>query len=422
MNSNNEAKSREPPHSASASRQQQQKKPSSNAITALLKSSTSTQGNKNDKSIGKLLLEKIQGRKGRKKEGTAKSGALTNSSLINAAPSELKAAAAHDSGIAYAAAPPSELKIAATSHSIGGNIASAPSSDLNAALRTFLFDPESNQSIPVYVLSKRPCDGKPMAVIAALDKLRNGEINIARLLQVDNTNFYHMNASGKKISLSNHEDAQGNSVNALWVVPQKCGEAETILYKGKQHTIPKGKVAKCFDETVFPLQKKIDDRREAVRYQRKTHVSLTATIGGKSYMLATLPFQKLASKVLKIKAAECKVGKTIRGVQYVHTEVVDGKEVETFKTVDVTVRDHKESDGAIGVTTEVGRMVLPRPHLVMPIDAMPLQSNGSLDFRLDNLQKVSAEYRVSILSEFAIIPEVVEKEISAYLINLEVGY
>mmetsp|Transcript_2472 Transcript_2472/g.4493 ORF Transcript_2472/g.4493 Transcript_2472/m.4493 type:complete len:131 (-) Transcript_2472:586-978(-) len=128
----------------------------------------------------------------------------------------------------------------------------------------------------------------------------------------------------------------------------------------------------------------------------------------------------MTAKVLKKSAPVCGIGKTITSFQYVHTEVVGGKEVTTFKTVDVKVQKHKAIDGAIGVTTKLGRMVIPRPHLVIPIDGMPLNSKGKFDFKLSNLQKVSAEYRVSILSEFIIIPEEVEKEISANLINLEV--
>jgi len=419
MNSNNEAKSRKPPHSASASEQRQQKKTSTMTMSATdflnMPSLASSRGKNNSNSVSKSILGKIRGMN----KGTAGRGALTNSSLDNAAPSELKAAAAPDSGNSsgnVATAHLSELKIAATAHSNGGTVAAARASALDAAttassvtktgaksidvliagvssFRTLYFDEPTCKSKPVLVLSKRPSSGKPMVVIAALDTFTHGEISILHLIPIRSTKLHNLNASGRMVPLQNLQDSQGNSVDVLWVVPQQCGNAESILYKGEPHIIPAGKVAKCVDETVLPLQKKINDPRQAQRQFQTSNVTLTATtIGGKSKRLATLPFQRMTSKVLKKNVNDCKLGKTVTGFQYVHTEVVGGEEVTTPKTVDVKVQEHKASDGAIGVTTKLGRMVIPRPHLVIPIDGMPLSSNGKFDFRLSNLQKVSAEY------------------------------
>lgn len=225
-------------------------------------------------------------------------------------------------------------------------------------------------NLALFVLKAPPVEGEPLDVIGAVDAVQKGKVKLQDLLHTAMKILSNVGPSGRKLPLNYHVTPRGDAMECVWLIPQKDAQEQIIMFQGERKTIPANSVARGFDEMYLPLRIVAEELREQRRSKRTDAVTL-ATSDGR--ILGTLPLAAMAGAVLGVRYASATVGSIIPDVHYVHTEVNDDEEeVHTPRVVSIRVRTYRSTDGQMGVTTKLGEMVLKRPHLVMPRDAMPL--------------------------------------------------
>jgi len=265
-----------------------------------------------------------------------------------------------------------------------------------------IFRSGEGRHLPLFITSKPPSEGSPLHVIAALATSQSNDDGITAdsLLRSDKIIVGGIPDNGKKVVIPDWKtDKQGNTLNEVYLIPQKWNFAQNVIVGGQEFTVDAGCVMTYVDGNVLPLSINSSLERQALRDKYKQGLTFSIMESGEQKILATIPLTNIAGAVLGVRYDRAKAGKTIEDYVYSYTEEIDDKMVTSTRTTDVKITKYDgHTDGEMAKVTKLGVKVLHRPHLVIPESAIPAGCMG-----VGKSQKASAKYVSTLFIDLVIV-------------------
>jgi hypothetical protein len=266
-----------------------------------------------------------------------------------------------------------------------------------------IFRSGEGRHLPLFITSKPPSGDSPLHVIAALATSHSNDDGITAdsLLRSDKKiSVGEIPDNGKKFVIPYWKtDKQGNTLNEVYLIPQKWNIDQDVIIGGLEFTVIAGCVMTYVDGNVLPLSIIPSRKRQAIRDKYKKGLTVSIMESGEQKILATIPHTQIAGAVLGVRNCSAKAGNTIEDYVYSYTEEIDGEMVTSTRTTDVKITKYDgHTDGEMAKVTKLGVKVLHRPHLVIPESAIPSRCN-----MVKKCQKASAKYVSTLFVDLVIV-------------------